>query len=180
MKVILVVATSLDGKITMGDNPDVHAWTSAEDATFFQSMLKKATLVVMGRRTYEAMKPTMKHITGRLRIILSHTPEKYKNEEIKNLLEFSNENPEQLVKRLSKLDYEEMLLVSGAEVTTEFLKSGLMDEIYLTLEPWIFGAGRPVVLQSVLNSKLELLSIKKLNSHGTLLLHYNVVNTHDN
>lgn len=174
IKVILVVATSLDGKITMGDNPDVHAFTSPEDTEFFRSQLQNSQLIVMGRRTYDVMKPTMKHITGRIRIVITHTPEKYKSNEIANQLEFTSEQPDQLVKRLSKFGHKEMLLVSGADVTTEFFKKNLIDEIYLTLEPWIIGSGKPVVLQDKINAKLELMSIKKINTRGSLLLHYRV------
>jgi dihydrofolate reductase len=175
MKVILVIATSLDGKITMGDNPDVHAFTSPEDTDFFRTMLSNSRHIVMGRRTYDTMKAGMKHKQERIRVVLTHDPDKYKNEEIKGQLEFTDEQPKDLAERFEKSGYKELLLVSGADVTTEFFKENLVDEVYLTLEPWVLGAGKPVVLQSEINTKLELLNVKKLNMKGTLLLHYKVL-----
>ncbi len=174
MKIILVVATSIDGKITMGDNPDVHAFTSAEDTDFFRKMLSDAKVIVMGRRTYDSMKAGMKHKPERIRVVLTHEPDKYRNEEIEGQLEFTDESPKVLAGRFEKSRYEEVLLVSGADVTTEFFKENLIDEIYLTLEPWVIGAGKPVILQSEINARLELLDMKKLNSRGTLLLHYKI------
>lgn len=173
MKITLVVATSLDGKITMGDNPDVHVWTSPEDTEHFRSFLQSASLITMGRKTYDAMKDTMKHKPGRLRIVFTRDPHEFEKERIEGQLEFTSEAPKELVDRLS-VKFKEMLLVSGAEVTTAFFKAGLIDEIYQTLEPWIFGAGKPVVLPEDLNIKLQLIDMKKLNEKGTLLLHYKV------
>lgn len=177
IKIIFIAAISLDGKITMGDNSDVHAFTSPEDALHFRSLLDKSELVVMGRRTYDTIKNDVKHIPGRIRIILTREPEKYKRDEIKDQLEFTDESPKNLSERLAEKGYKEMLLVSGSTISTEFFKANLVDEIYLTLEPWILGAGKPVVLDNELNKKFELLKIKKLNSKGTLLLHYKLLNS---
>lgn len=173
MKITLVVATSVDGKITMG-NVSGDSWTSTEDKKFFHLMRDRHNLIVMGRGTYDVARPIMKLTSGILRVVLTHHPEKYKSEEVSGQLEFSSEQPLKLVKRLSDEGYKEMLLVSGAEVTTEFFKAGLIDEVYLTLEPWIFGAGKPVVTAEELNIKLQLKSMRKLNKRGTVLLHYKI------
>ena len=48
-----------------------------------------------------------------------------------------------------------------------------MDELYLTIEPLLFGHGVPL-FASETEQHLELLSLKKLNQH-TLLAHYKLI-----
>lgn len=72
-------------------------------------------------------------------------------------------------------EYRNMLLVGGAEVNSLFLKSGLVNEFHLTLEPKIFGMGKSLISEEDLDIPLKLISIKKLNKQGTLLLKYKVL-----
>jgi riboflavin biosynthesis pyrimidine reductase len=55
-----------------------------------------------------------------------------------------------------------------------FLAAGLVDEIWLTVEPLLFGGGTPLLAARV-DVRLELLASEKLNAAGTLLLRYRVV-----
>lgn len=172
MKVILVVASSADGKITRGAESDVSKWTSQEDKDFFYGLIKKNNLIVMGAGTYEAVKKNLVHTPERLRVVMTRQPEKYRNDFIKDQLEFSDLFPTQLMDSLSKRGFEQMLLVSGGIINGLFLKENLVDEIYLTVEPKIFGSGKSLVDFNELNINLELQNIKKLNRKGTLLVHY--------
>jgi len=42
MKVILAMVTSVDGKTTKWNNPDIYKWTSEEDQTHFFSLIEKS------------------------------------------------------------------------------------------------------------------------------------------
>ena len=70
--------------------------------------------------------------------------------------------------------YKKLLLPGGTNTNTSFLIAGLVDEILLTVEPKIFGLGKQLFLEKSLEASLELLSFKKLNKQGTLLLHYQI------
>lgn len=175
MKVTMVMLTSVDGKITKGDDNNIYSWTSLEDQKYFFSLIKTHNLIVMGRSTYEASRPVIKLEKKKLRIILTRNPKKYSGQMIKGQLEFSDESPEKLVKRLSLLGYKKILLVGGGVINGLFLKQKLVNELLLTIEPRIFGSGKNIVEGQLLNTKLQLISIQKLNKVGTLLLRYVVI-----
>lgn len=174
MKVIMLAVLSLNGKITKGSDSNIYPWTSKEDAKLFFSLIQGCNLIVMGSKTYEAAKNIIKLKKNKLRIVLTRNPVKYKAFSVPGKLEFSHESPGKLVGRLEKLSYRKMLLVGGSEVYTLFLKAALVDEVHITIEPYIFGRGKNLILEEGLEVGLKLLSIKKLNSNGTLYLKYKV------
>lgn len=171
----MVMLSSVDGKTTKGTDPNIYKWTSLEDQKYFFSLIKKHNIIVMGRATYEASKPVIKLEKGKLRIVLTKSPNKYLNQTIKGQLEFTNETPDQLVKRFTLLGYKKILLVGGGIINGLFLKQNLVDELYLTIEPRIFGTGKNIIEGQLLDTKLQLISIKKMNKIGTLLLKYKII-----
>lgn len=174
MKVILVSVSSLDGKITKGDDPNIYSWTSKEDKKLFFLLIKKHNLVVMGSKTYEAARDIIKLQKNKLRVVLTRNPEKYASSLVAGSLEFSSESPLKLVSRLEKAGYKEMLLVGGSTIATLFFKANLVDELHITIEPYIFGIGKTIVNEE-LDVSLRLISIKRLNKQGTLRLKYKVL-----
>lgn len=171
MKVVLLAVTSVDGFTTKEKDPDIYKWTSKEDQRFFFKRIKSAKLIFMGSKTYNQSKHLMKHKKGKTRVIFTRTPEKYKKEEVSGILEFTNENPAAIAKRFEKAGVEEALLVGGSEINALFLEKKLISEAYITLEPIIFGNGKRLFAYTSEN-RFQLISAKKLNKNGTLLLHY--------
>jgi dihydrofolate reductase len=174
MKVTMVMLSSVDGKATKGNDNNIYTWTSPEDQKYFFSLVKKNNLIIMGRSTYESSRSVIKLEKGKLRIVLTHSPKDYYTESIKGQLEFSDETPEKLIERLSNHGYKKVLLVGGSIINGLFLKNNLVDELYLTIEPKLFGNGKNIVENQLLNISLKLISVKKLNKIGTLLLKYQV------
>lgn len=174
MKVVMVAVSSLNGKIARDKDPNIYSWTSKEDSKLFFSLIEKNNLIVMGSKTYDAAQKIIKHKKNKLRIVLTRTPKKYLGEEVKGILEFTDEAPLKLVKRLENRGYEKMLLVGGSQINTLFLKSKLVNEVYLTLEPKIFGSGTNLVNEEEFCISLDLISINKLNRRGTLLLRFKI------
>ncbi len=174
MKVVMIAVTSLDGKLTNGLDSNIYKWTSKEDQDFFSQMRMNAEVIVMGSGTYNAIKDSFNlKEKDKLRIVLTSNPQKYSENEIPEVLEFSSESPKELIKnRLKKFD--EILLVGGAEIFSSFAKDKLIDEIYLTIEPIIFGEGKSLFAEDDLNIKLNTEEIKQLNDTGTILLKYTV------
>ncbi len=175
MKIILMMVSSLNGKITSGDDPDIYQWTSKEDNKQFFSHIKKHNLIVMGGKTYESSRDKIHLTKHTLRIVLTRNPKHYVNDTVKGQLEFTNETPTSLVKRLEQKGYNEMLLVGGSEINSLFFKSRLIDELHLTVEPKLFGTGKNLINESELNVNLQLIDIQKLNTRGTLHCVYKVL-----
>lgn len=169
------MVSSLNGKITRGDDPDVTHWTSKEDAALFASMKAQHNLIVMGSRTYEASQNRIKLKDGTLRIVLTKNPEQYEPHTVPGQLEFTNEHPKDLVNRLETQGFKNMLLVGGSEINTAFFKENLVDEIHLTIEPVLFGSGKPLVSQDQFETKLTLVDSRKLNDRGTLHVVYEIL-----
>ena len=174
MIVTMVMVSSLNGKITKGENPEVSSWASPEDQQHFLSLLKKYPLRVMGRKSYEAMKHRLILKKDVRRIVITRHPEQYDNEAVPGQLEFTRESPEELAVRLSCEGHASMLLLGGGALNTEFFKKRLVNELYLTIEPKLFGEGAPFVLEDCPNIQLKLQSVKRLNNQGTLLLFYHI------
>ena len=175
MKLILVMVTSLDGRSTKGSEEDNHTWTSIEDQKYFFEVIDEASLIIMGSKTYEAARNNIEHKEGKLRIIITRTPEKYENEKIPGKLEFTNENPKELINRLEGKGFQTGYLVGGANTNTKFFKQNLVTELWQTVEPVILGEGNGIIGEEKTEISLELISSKKLNEKGTLLLKYRVL-----
>lgn len=174
MNVIMVMVMSVDGKITRWDDPDVYIWTSKEDQKHFFSLLEKSELVVMGSKTFEVARKKINLERKTFRTVLTRNPAKYKIYRVPGKLEFTSEKPKQLVKRLEKEGYKTMFLVGGPILNGSFLKENLVDELYLTVEPNLFGSGKSLIEGVKIETDLKLVSIKKLNKRGTLLLRYSI------
>ena len=179
MKIILIDVSSLDGKLTKWRGNDIYEWSSREDFVHFQKVKSENNLLVMGSGTFDKVKDIenagLKPEEGRLRIIMTRKPSQYQQYVVPDQMEFTDEAPVELVTRLENRGYKQMLLVSGGHVATSFFKEQLIDELWLTLEPKIFGSGVPLIQEGAFDINLKLLDMQKLNSNGTLLLKYQVL-----
>src|SRR3989338_3215999 len=175
MKVILAMVMSLDGKTTKWDEAGIYNWTSPEDREYFFSLREKNDVIIMGRKTFDAAKSVIKLSPRCLRIVMTRTPQKYSNIAVKEMLEFTDEPSSRLIEKLNKRGDSKVLVVGGEQVNFHFLKEKRIDEIWITIEPLLFGLGNSLVSPSRLNITMELKGVRKLNKNGTLLLKYRVI-----
>lgn len=168
MKFTLADAASINGKITQGESS--MDWISGEDQEHFSRLRQMHDTVVMGRVTYEQARPNPE--PGKLRVVLTHNPDRFASKVVPGQLEFIDASPEELAKQLKNRGRQKVLVAGGSTVTRDFLRAGLADELYLTIEPLIIGTGKPLVTKGEFATNLKLLSVKKLNDRGTLLAHY--------
>ena len=173
MKIVLIVVTSIDGITYQKEKPleSHHEWTSKEDVEFFTSMRDKASLILMGSKTYEGAKSQVVHSDQKLRIVFTRNPEKYEKEKIPNILEFTNKSPKEKLQELESKGYTEALLMGGANLNADFFKENLVSELWMTVEPIILGDGVGIT-EKINNYPMKLISMEKLNERGTLLLKY--------
>ena len=172
MTVSVAVVMSVDGKLTRHDEADIHKWVSDEDQEFFRPLIASHEVIIMGRRTYEAVQPNLRLDQPTRRIVLTSRPQKFTNQVVKDKLEFRNEKSTDLVKRLKREGIKKVLIVGGPRIISELLKGKLIDFLYLTIEPRLFGQGVLLLDSFPTDIELNLVEHQQLNKKGTLLLKY--------
>jgi dihydrofolate reductase len=177
MKIILVLVSSLDGKVTLWNDPFVRKWSSKADQEYFNKIWNDSPLIVMGSNTYNADPP--KSLKNNLLIIMTSAPEDYKKHEVPGRIEFTDMQPSLLAGTFGDKGYEQMVVVGGPHIATSFLKAHLINELWLTFEPRIFGSGESFVINENLDIFLQLISYEKVNEQGTMIMKYRVVNNQD-
>lgn len=170
MTVIMATVVSLNGKVTKGTNPNIHDWSSKEDWYHFVALRDKSNVVIIDQHTFETVNPSAE--AGKLRIVLTPHPRNYEYLTVADQLEFSNLKPKELINSLAKRQRKNVLVAGGAELCSHFLAAGLIDSLYVSIEPVMFGSGEPMLKQDSLSVSLHLKSVSRLNERGTLLLHY--------
>jgi len=168
----MIDVCSANGFLTRGEDTVLSNWVSDEDLDRFSRVKNSHRLLVMGSKTYEAIRP--KPQSERLRVVLTSRPQDFLQDMVPGQLEFTSQEPVALVSDLEVRGYTSLLLLGGGLVNAAFLAAGLVDELDLTIEPVLFGNGTPLIATAELEAKLQLLSVEKLNERGTLLLHYRV------
>ena len=170
MKIILIDVMSLDGKITKWDGTDAAEWASPEDGALFRQAIAESDVLIMGGATYRAIRPAAQK--ERLRLVLTRSPDAYMQDAVAGQLEFTSEAPQEAVARLAAAGYQRALLVCGSDLATTFIKENLVDELWVTIEPKLFGQGLPLVLPEQLDIQLRLQEFSRLNPTGAVLLKY--------
>lgn len=171
MKVTLMVVMSLDGKTTLGDQPGASSWASPEDQEIFQTQIAAHDCVVMGSATYKAARHIIRPSASKPRTVLTRAPQRFADE-VQPGIAFSADPPSVVVEKAKGKGCTSLLLVGGAKTSARFFDEGLIDEVLVTIEPSLFGAGLPFVTPLQRAISLQLVTCTQLNSRGTLLAHY--------
>ena len=174
MRVILIAAQSLDGFITKHDAPG-SGFASSADQVHLRRSLQGFDCSLMGAETYRTARAEIRErmTAPRLRIVLSHTPEKFQADTLPGRLEFSAAPPAQLIAGLAKRGFARCALLGGAQIHSLFLAAGLVDELWLTIEPLLFGDGTRLLAQRT-DTRPRLFAEEKLAA-DTLLLKYEIL-----
>ena len=174
MRVVLIAAQSLDGFIAKHAEPGT-AFTSAEDKAWFPACLADFDCCVMGSATYREARAAIREqaaSSSRRRIILTRQPAAFADDAKPGRLEFTAEPPAGLCERLHAEGHRHCALLGGGEINGLFLAAGLVEEAWITLEPRIFGEGRPLATGR-LDARLHLTETVRLGP-DVLLLKYSV------
>ncbi len=162
---IAIAVMTLDGKIARHRHHFTD-WSSKEDKQFLHDFLAKADVIIIGHNTHEiATKELGKY--NRIVLTTSVATTERKNDTLLLC------NPETVDIEESLDPYKLVGILGGMDTFTYFLKRGLIDELYLTIEPLIFGEGLDLFASSQkLDAHFSLESVKQLNEKGSVLLHY--------
>lgn len=163
MRVFVLATLTADGFIARSEH-ELANWSSKADKQLFVELTKRAGVLVMGRHTYRTIG---RALPGRRNIVYSH-------ETIRDAgVETTAEAPRQLIDRLAAEGHNELAVCGGRTIYDLFLRAGVVDELYLTVSPLLFGRGIPLA-SAPLDLSLKLLDYKTLDA-DTLLIHYEVL-----
>lgn len=164
----MLAAVTMDGKIARHDHHG-STWTSREDKTHLHKILDGCDVLLVGRKTYETAR---KPLSQRRCWIFTHSPHSQSQKKSIGSPLFLSPRRQNLLHQLEKHQFYRVAILGGTSVYSWFLKNRLIDELYLTIEPIIFGQGLPLFQLKTHDQRFRLLSVKRLNRRGTILLRY--------
>ncbi len=171
MEVFIIAAMTADGFIARRADQVSTTWTSKEDKQWFVKKTKEAKVIVMGRTTFETIGAPR---SGRSILVLSSAGKTSLDStdlELGQVTQLAI-SPVDLVARLQELAVEQLAVCGGSSVYTQFMQAGLVDRLFLTIEPVLFGQGISLFNHS-LENKIELVQVHDL-SEQTKVMEYEV------
>lgn len=168
------MATTINGLIAK-ENDDV-GWVSETEWESFSGMIKKLGNMIIGRRTYEMMLKNDEFNKSDLNEIKTVVLTDDASLEIHNpQFIFTAKSPKETINILLNQEFETIMVCGGGELNGSFMKENLIDEIYLDIEPTVFGRGIKLFGDKTnFEAKLELLGVKNLSANE-IQLHYKVL-----
>ncbi|OGW31651.1 MAG: hypothetical protein A2088_03090, partial [Nitrospirae bacterium GWD2_44_7] len=160
MKIILMMAMTADGKIAKNSDHFPN-WTSKEDKKMFAEVTKEHGAVIMGDKTFFTFP---KPLSDRLNVVFTLLENPPETENVK----WVTGEPEKVLLELKKMGYKSAVLGGGTYMNSQFLERKLIDEIWLTIEPKIFGDGLGV-FSGDFNIDLKLLGVEKINENSVVV-----------
>jgi dihydrofolate reductase len=162
MNIWLIAAMSADGKIAQSQDQLSLDWTSKEDTRFFVEKTKEAGVVIMGRKTFDTIGKPLK---GRRIIVMTRQPDlSFDGEGV----EYTTLQPRELVIKLESEGVSTLALAGGSMIYGAFLQAGLVTDLYLTIEPVMFGGGVPLA-SGFERIDMKFVDVTPLNDQAVLL-----------
>jgi dihydrofolate reductase len=163
--VFLIASISADGYIARTTDHFAD-WSSKEDKQLFVQLTKEAGVMVMGSTTFNLFP---KPLPGRKHVVYTRSL----NQKPQENVTYTTKKPADIVAELAKEGFEKIAIIGGQKIYDLFLQSRVADEVYLVVEPFLFGDGIKFI-HSQTDQTLELIESKSLNKN-TVMLHYKVI-----
>ncbi len=177
-KVTIHMVSSLDGFIAKNDG-DI-SWMRLDDSfeegieltdEYIAEFLKKIDCYMMGSRTYEhALKLGWAYGDTSVFVLTNRDLPK-----IRETVEFYSGDLKNFINDKLKPKYKGIWMVGGAEVTKEFIRLGLADEVVISILPIILGDGTLFFDYIGQEQKLHLTDVTAFKN-GMVELTYELIN----
>ena len=170
MKVILYMAVTANSYIAK-ENDDA-SFVSAVEWKSFRKRIKRVGNIIVGRKTYEIMlRNNELNGLNEIKVVVVTGDKSFTVSDNSHTAAIS---PKKALEILHQQGFQEALVAGGGGLNTSFMEEGLVDELYLDIEPIILGKGLPLFREAEWEVKLKLLNIKKLSAQE-VQLHYKIV-----
>lgn len=161
IRAYIIAAVTADGFIARDEKHSAF-WTSKDDKKRFVELTKRAGVVVMGSTTYTTLPRPLKE---RVNIVYTRD-KKFEGAET------TQKSPVDLLTELESRGFKEVAICGGSKIYTMFMKANVVDRVFLTIEPLVFGKGISLFSEELAH-KLILVSATQ-GENGALLLEYKV------
>lgn len=168
-KIILFIATSLDGFIATED--DSLEWlfkVEGDGDNGYSQFLSTVDTILLGRRTYDWImdmeKGNFPYKDKRCYVFSKSVSDN--NEYV----EFINEGILDFVNKLKQSEGENIWIVGGGSLLHFFIREKLVDEFIITIAPTLIGRGIPLFKEIDFEMELKLQSMRQFNQFAQL--HY--------
>lgn len=169
LRIRIVAVTDLRGTIAVPGSFEKVSWSSDEDKRWFREFTTRVGVVVMGRKTYETLE---RPLPGRLNVVLSRSDPLQTTWPPDIVLAG---DVGEVVEKIRSLGYNDICVIGGRSVYSQFLRSGLVTDLHITVEPLILPDGLNLIEGLGRSVALRLEKVVRLNEGGTLNLHYTVI-----
>ena len=166
MKVFILAALTADGFVARNVNHPSNEWTGYQDKRLFTWLTKWGKTLIVGHNTYKTFNG--RALPGRRIIVLTRDPGAQPPAEG---VEFTNESPDKLLARLEAEKTIGVAIIGGLQTYDIFMKSGLVHDFYLSIQPLFFGKGLHL-FESTTEMRLELSEAQVSTADSTVILHY--------
>ena len=170
--VVLAAVASIDGYLTRHDEPGAGSFASEADQVHFRALMRSVDSSIFGGSTYRTdrahIRPDLR--PDLLRVVWTREPAAFAGEAVPGQLEFSAAEPVELLADLGARGCRRTAFVGGEGMIGRFLAEDLIDELQLTVEPYLFGSGHRLNSTRV-DLTFELAGVTQL-SERTLLVRY--------
>ncbi len=167
MNCFIIAALSADGCIAKDPSVASTVWTGKEDKKRFVELTKRAGVVVMGQNTWKTLGG--RALKDRLNIVYSAE----RLPDMPESVEITSKEPAELLGELESRGHHDVAICGGSMIYTMFMKSGLINKLYLTIEPIAFGSGVRLFKEGF-EYRLKLDKSEQTES-GAMLLDYTVI-----
>ncbi len=167
MRVILYIATSIDGYIARPDGSiDWLESVESEDKDYgYSEFFNSVDMVVMGRKTFEQVLQFGEWpYAGKQTVVFSRQPQRSTIPDV----QFFNGTPETLSQHIKTNST--VWLAGGGQLNNLFLKSQAIDEIILSIIPVCLGDGIPLFCAES-NSAFIMIKCRSFHT-GVVQIHY--------
>jgi dihydrofolate reductase len=171
VNISIYIATSANGLISNSRN--VPDWLSSEYGEGFYNICLKKKAVIMGRKTYDILAPDNLPLKddGISVVMTSKTDIEPPN----STVVFTSDSPQEIMSMLQEKGFSEAVIIGGTTAMSAFVKARLVNDIFMVVEPVLFGGGGlPLIKDVGFDCKLSLVDSTKLNK-DTVQLHYQIV-----
>lgn len=160
MQVILDMSISPNGMIAREDGDE--DWLPSEGWDDFLADAKHFNNIVMGRETYDQVTARYEdynfdNVECDFKVIITSQPD-FKAPDSYTVLH----SPEEAMDFIKSKNLDVLFLIGGGKLNSEFMKRKLVDEIHLTINPYIIGVGRSFLSPGDFEASLTLVSHKAL------------------
>lgn len=168
MHVTLIAAQTIDGYIARSEFDRSFDWTSPEDKQFYIAKLKESDAVIMSSKTFGTFS---KYPKGAHFVIITRSPEVFQNPQPDRIIVTpTSDDPKKVISWLKEQGCQKVLVAGGASIYRQYLAAQVVDTVFLTVEPILFGKGISFLDEECATS-LTLQEVHRL-SDQTIVLEY--------